>query len=310
MELKKIRRIDSAGPIRESTDAAASSNRIPESMEQDIRFCTTGDGVRIAYSVCGQGPPLVRVLGWFTHLEMEWDWPDLRFFWEKLARNHTMIRYDGRGMGLSDRDVGAFTEETRALDLDAVLEAVGVDQTDLIGISEGGWTAAAYAVQHPRRMSHLILYGAYARGSTARPGYDREEDDALVTLMRKHWGRESPAFRQMFTSQFFPEGSRPELIAHFNEMQRSSADPETAARYLKSCHSRGDGHHIFPKITTPTLVVHRRGDMVTSFEEGRYMASVIPGAKFMPLSGISHYFPSDQPETIELVEAINRFLGR
>jgi pimeloyl-ACP methyl ester carboxylesterase len=127
--------------------------------------------------------------------------------------------------------------------------------------------------------------------------------------MRTGWGRESPAFWQLFTGQFFPEHTRPELVAHFNALLRSSCDPESAARYLESCHSRGDGNDIFPKIKTPTLVVHQRGDMVCRFEEGRHLASLIPGAKFSPISGISHCFPTDQPETIEVVEAITRFLG-
>ena len=280
-------------------------------LDQRIAYCATRDGVRIAYATVGQGPLLVRVLGWFTHLEMEWAWPDLRAFWEQLAASHTVVRYDGRGIGLSDRWPGAFTEETRELDLEAVLDAVGCGPAALLGISEGGWTAASFAVRHPERVSHLIVYGGYARGAAARPGYDAEEDRALLTLMRKGWGRETPAFRQVFTSQFYREDTDPELLAHFNEMQRASADPETAARYVASCHSRRDGTAIFSKLTTPTLVVHRRDDRSVGFEEGRYLASVVPGAQFVPLAGSAHYFPaarSTESGTIELTDAIVSFL--
>ena len=137
---------------------------------QTIKYCTTSDGVAIAYAVAGSGTPIVRVLGHFTHLEMEWEWPDLRRFWESLAERHTVIRYDGRGMGLSDKYTGDFTEDTRQRDLDAVLGAAGVDRAALVGISEGGWTAAVYALQHPTRVSHLVLYGAYCRRRAGTAG--------------------------------------------------------------------------------------------------------------------------------------------
>jgi non-specific serine/threonine protein kinase len=283
-------------------------------LDQRIAYCKTRDGVRIAYATTGEGPFLVRVLGWFTHLEMEWAWPDLRALWEQLAATHTVVRYDGRGIGLSDRWTGEFTEETRELDLGAVLEAVGARSAALLGISEGGWTAAAFASHNPARVSHLVIYGGYARGVTVRPGYDAEEDRALLTLMRKGWGRETSAFRQVFTSQFYREDSDPELLAHFNELQRASADPETAACYLASCNSRSDGTALFSQVAVPTLVVHRRDDRSVSFEEGRYLASVVPGAQFLPLPGSAHYFPTgrsaaSEPGTIELTDAIASFLA-
>jgi pimeloyl-ACP methyl ester carboxylesterase len=207
---------------------------------------------------------VVRVLGHFTHLEMEWEWPDLRRFWEHLARQFTVVRYDGRGMGLSDPYTGEFTEETRQRDLDAVLDAVGADTAALLGISEGGWTAATYAVRHPDRVSHLVLYGAYCRGAQARPGYDPEEDQALLTLIRKGWGRDTPALRQVLTSRFFRSDADPRLIAHFNELQRVSADPDTAARYLGALHQRGDARGLFRQVRAPTLVIHSRDDLAVS----------------------------------------------
>ncbi len=275
---------------------------------QDIRFCTAADGVRLAYSVLGSGPLLVRVLGHFTHLEMEWEWPDLRHLWERLAERFTVVRYDGRGIGLSDYYAGDFTEETRQLDLDAVLNEVGARDTLLLGISEGGWTAAAYANQHPTRVSRLVLYGAYSRGAQARPGYDPEEDQALVTLIRKGWGRDTPAFRQVITSTFFRQDADPKLIAHFNELQRTSADPETAARYYQSLHTRGDGEDMFRLVGVPTLVLHCRDDMAVSAEEGRRLASIIPGAHLVLLPSGTHYFPTDRQVITKVVGAINRFV--
>ena len=282
----------------------------PAASDQDIRFCTTADGVRLAYSTVGDGPFLVRVLGHFTHLEAEWEWPDLRRFWEHLAERNTVVRYDGRGIGLSDPYSGEFTEESRQLDLDAVLQAVGATEAALLGVSEGGWTAATYATatRHPERITHLIMYGAYCRGALARPGNDPEENEALVTLMRKGWGRDTPEFRQLFTSQFFRSHADPELIAHFNEMQRLAADPDTAARYQESCHRRGDGRDLFARVRTPTLVIHCRDDRVVGAEEGRLLASTIPDAKLVLLPSGTHYFPTDPEVVTKATGAIDRFL--
>ena len=277
-------------------------------LAQDIRFCTTADGVRIAYSVVGSGPMLVRVLGFFTHLEMEWEWPDLRRLWEQLAERHTVVRYDGRGIGLSDRYDGEFTEETRQLDLDAVLSAAGAERSVLFGISEGGWTACTYAIAQPSRVTHLVLYGSYSRGASARPGFDAEEDRALITLMRKGWGRDTARFRQVITSRYFRPDADPALIAHFNEMQRASADAETAARYEQSVHNRGDGQEIFRRVRTPTLVIHCREDLAINVEEGRLLASLIPGAQLVLLPSGSHYFPTSADVVTRIVAAIDRFL--
>jgi pimeloyl-ACP methyl ester carboxylesterase/tRNA A-37 threonylcarbamoyl transferase component Bud32 len=280
----------------------------PAAREQNIRFCTSLDGVSLAYSAVGAGPCIVRVLGHFTHLEMEWEWPDLRRFWEQLAERFTVVRYDGRGIGLSDPYTGDFTEETRQLDLEAVLTAVGAQKAVLLGISEGGWTAATYALQHPGRISHLILYGAYSRGAQVRPGYDPEEDQALLTLIRKGWGRDTPAFRQVFTSKFFRSDAAPGLIAHFNELQRVSATPETAARYYESCHRRGDGRDLFRQIRIPTLVIHSRDDLAVRADEGRLLASIIPGAQLVLLPSGTHYFPTDTEVATKAAGAIARFL--
>lgn len=279
-----------------------------ENIQQDIQFCTASDGVRIAYSVIGSGPVLVRVLGHFTHLEIEWEWPDLRHFWERLAERFTVVRYDGRGIGLSDRYAGEFTEEARLHDLDAVMTTIGAKNAILLGISEGGWTCADYAARHPERVGRLVLYGSYCRGAKARPGYDPEEDAALVTLIRKGWGRDTPAFRQVFTSNFFRPDADPKLIAHFNELQRASADPETAARYWESLHDRGDGQELFRKVKVPTLVVHCQDDIAVSAEEGRLLASIVPGAHLVLLPSGTHYFPTDREVVAKVVGAINRFV--
>jgi len=301
-----------SGGVVGGTARAADDDPVPsiqaEARQQEIRYCTTSDEVRIAYSIVGSGPFIVRVLGHFTHLELEWEWPDLRRFWEHLAERYTVVRYDGRGIGLSEPYMGEFTEETRLLDLDAVLGAVGAEKAALLGISEGGWTAAMYTIEHPQCVTHLILYGAYRRGARARPGYDPEEDEALMTLIRKGWGRDTPAFRQVFTSQFFRPDAEPGLIAHFNDLQRMSADPDTAARYQEACHRRGEGQDMYEKIRVPTLVVHSREDLAVPAEEGRLLAATVPGAQLVLLPGGAHYLPTDGEVASRAAGAISRFL--
>jgi pimeloyl-ACP methyl ester carboxylesterase len=289
-----------------ASSQTVSAARVESVVSQEVRFCTTADGASVAFAVIGKGPPLVRVLGWFTHVEIEWNWPEMRAFWERLAQDHTVVRYDGRGIGLSGPWPGEFTEETRRLDLEAVLAAAGIERTALLGLSEGGWTAARYAADFPDRVSHLILYGAYCRGALARPSFDPAEDDALRMLMRKGWGQDTPRFRQLFTSAFFPGAVDLRVVAHFDEMQRTSADGETAARYLQSCHARGDGRDFFRRVRAPALVIHSRDDLVCDFEEGRLAASVIPGAEFLPLPSGTHYFPSDRHSLDAVVSAIAR----
>ena len=189
-----------------------------------------------------------------------------------------------------------------------MLAAAGAGKAVLLGISEGGWTAAAYAIQHPQRITHLISYGGYCRGAQARPGYDSEEDQALVTLIRKGWGRDTPAIRQILTSKFFRSDADPALVAHFNELQRLSADPDTAARYHASCHKRGDGRELFRQLQIPVLTLHGRDDLAVSADEGRLLASIIPNSQLVLLPSGMHYFPTDAEVVTKAARAIARFL--
>jgi len=305
-ELQRIaRKLPSAGAKSQSPQAA--TRKSPSDSMPEIRFCTTSDGARIAYSVTGSGPMIVRALGWFTHLEMEWEWPAMRILWELLAEQRTMVRYDGRGVGLSDRWDGEFTEETRQLDLDAVLNAVDAKRVSVLGISEGGWTACHYALRYPERVSRLLVYGGYLRGTQANPNKDDELAQALLILVRKGWGKDTPIFRQIFTYNYFGANPDPGLVAHFDQLQRASADGETAARYISSLRSRGDGTEAFSNIRVPTLVLHCRDDKVTPYDEGRRLASAIPDARLVTLPSGTHYFPSDKAVTPALVEAIMDF---
>jgi class 3 adenylate cyclase/pimeloyl-ACP methyl ester carboxylesterase len=254
-------------------------------MSVDVRYCTTKDGVQIAYSISGQGPPLVRVLGWFTHLEFEMETPMWRTYRETLSKRYTTIIYDGRGTGLSDRNIERFTRDGLVYDLDAVVEATGFEKVALCGMSQGGSISIRYALEHPERVSHLVLIGAFAR-SFVEPEVARTQ----YTLMRQGWGSDLPAHRQFFTSQFMPDGATIEDVRVFNELQRISADAETASALFIISAPEPDLFDRLKDVNVPTLVMHRRGDAVVPFEEGRAIASRIPGARFLPLEGNNHAF--------------------
>ena len=220
-------------------------------MEQDIRFCTTSDGVRIAYATAGQGPPLVRVLGWFTHLEFESENPVWRRQHEGMSSLFTYSRYDGRGMGLSDREVSDFSIDANVRDLEAVVDALGVERVAVFGVSQGGPTAIMYAARHPDRVSHLIIYGA-----AVRPPWPEDQRETMLSLIKQGWGSELPAHRQFFTGLFMPDGDM-EAIEAFNEMQRISASADNVVAMLSSdpeSQPPPDPTELLRLVAVPTLV--------------------------------------------------------
>jgi eukaryotic-like serine/threonine-protein kinase len=277
-------------------------------MEQQIHFCTTDDGVRIAYATVGEGPPLVKAANWLSHLEFDWRSPVWRHLLAEFARDHTFIRYDERGNGLSDWNVGDLSFEAWVEDLEAVVEAAGVDQFPLLGISQGGAVAIAYAVRHPEKVSHLILYGAYARGWARRESADEiEQRQAQLTLVRLGWGKDNPAFRQLWTTLYAPDAT-PEQAQSFNDLQRVSTSPENAVALLNAM-GNIDVVDLLPQVKVPTLVLHCRDEAGVPFEEGRLIASSIPGARFVPLEGRNHLLLEGDPSWGSFVKEVRRFLG-
>jgi len=277
-------------------------------MEQHIRFCTSSDGTRIAYATAGQGPPLVRGLGWLTHLEYEWENPLWRTFIDGMSRQNLFVRYDGRGMGLSDRRVSDYSLETQLRDLEAVVDALGLERFALDAFSQGGPTAITYAVRHPERVSHLILYGSFARmGWYLDTEEGRQQAEAMLTLIRQGWGSDVPAFRQLLTSLFMPDADIDSIRA-FNELQRVSASGDNVVDLMTAMLDI-DVRPLLPQVKVPTLVIHRRGDTIIPFESGRELATGIPGARFLPLDGRNHWpLPSESVVRV-MAKAIYEFLG-
>ena len=281
----------------------------PVDLRQEIRFCTAPDGVQLAFSAIGQGPPLMRTGNWMTHLEFDLESPIWRHLNQELARDHTLIRYDARGNGLSDRSVDEVSFDAFVSDLEAVVDAAKLTRFALLGISQGCSVSIAYAVRHPERVSHLILYGGYAigRNKRARTAAEKEEEAASVTLMRVGWGKENAAFRQLFTSQFVP-GATKEQADWFNELQRITVSAEMAARIYMAT-GEIDVSAQLPQVTVPTLVLHARDDARVPFEAGRRMAAGIPGARFVALPGRNHLFLETEPAFGQFLEQTRAFLA-
>ena len=277
-------------------------------MEQEIRFCKAKDGVRIAWSTVGEGPPLVKAANWLNHLEFDWQSPIWRHWFAELSRDHRLIRYDERGNGLSDWDVGELSLDAFISDLEAVVDAAGVDRFVLLGISQGCAVSAAYAVRHPERVSHLLLYGGYARGWKGRgTPEDQQRRLAMHTLARQGWGQDNPAYRQLFTSLYVP-GATAEEMGWFNDLQRVSTSPENAVRLMQTLGGL-DVTSLLPDVATPTLVLHARKDGVVPYAEGRALATGIPGARFVTLDGKNHILLGHEPAFDRFLEEVRGFLG-
>jgi DNA-binding winged helix-turn-helix (wHTH) protein/pimeloyl-ACP methyl ester carboxylesterase len=270
-----------------ATGAGARPPLAPTPLHQEVHFCTSSDGVRIAYAEVGKGIPLLRTGHWLTHLEYDWESPVWSPFLREIAAGRRLIRYDARGNGLSDWEVDDISFEAFVRDVESVVAATGLDKFDLLGVSQGAAISVAYAVRHPERVRHLVLYGGFARGRRMR-GSQQEiaNSDAIATLMRQGWGQENPAFRQMFTSQFIP-GATAEQMEWFNDLQRITTSPDNAVR-LRYAVDVIDVTDLLPRVQSPTLVLHCRNDAMQPFEEGRRLAAGIPGARFVTLEGRNH----------------------
>ena len=279
------------------------------SLAQQIRFCRSSDGVRLAYAVVGEGPVLVKAATWLNHLEHDWNSPVWRSLLTVLAQRFTLVRYDERGCGLSDREVDDLGFERWVADLEAVVEAVAVSRFAILGISQGAAIGVAYCARHPERVTHLVVHGGYARGRLVRAATerDREESDTMIKLAELGWGKGDPAFRQFFTSQFIPGASQAQHDA-FNELQRLSTTPANAARLMREF-ATIDVQSLLPRVRCPTLVTHSRADARVPFDEGRLLAGGIAGAELLPIDSRNHLLLDGEPGAAVWHEAVSRFLA-
>jgi DNA-binding SARP family transcriptional activator/pimeloyl-ACP methyl ester carboxylesterase len=296
---------DSARQMATHRQAMSGASRSVE-RSQDIRYCRSFDGVRIAYAVSGKGPPLLRAAHWMSHLQYEWESPVWRHWIDSLSAQNTLVRYDERGNGLSDWDAEDLSLDAMVSDLESVADASGLDRFPLLGVSQSCAVSVAYAVRHPERVSHLILYGGYAKGWRRR-GDQHEIDthEAMTTLIREGWGKDNPAFRQLFTETFIPGASR-EQMAWFNNLQRETASPSNAGRLHKAFGDM-DVSQLLDQVRVPTLVLHARNDAAVPFAQGKALASGIAGAHFIDLNSANHILLGDEPAFAEFLREVRYF---
>ena len=274
---------------------------------QEVTFCRTADGINLALASVGTGAPLIKVANWLTHVEYDWESPIWLPLLQHLAERCRLIRYDGRGNGLADRDVADISFAAFVRDLEAVVAAAEVERPAFLGISQGAAVAIAFAVLHPQRVSKLILYGGYAQGRNRRGSpAEAEMARAFLAIMRHGWGDEHSAFMKAFSSVFFPNGS-PQQIKWLVDLQRITTSPENAARIRNVCDDI-DVVDLLPKVQVPTLVIHCRHDNVAPFEQGRLIARSIPHAKFVTLESDNHVVLAGEPAWPKLVDEIATFL--
>jgi pimeloyl-ACP methyl ester carboxylesterase/DNA-binding winged helix-turn-helix (wHTH) protein len=295
-------------PEPSPTDSSPSSPaESPTPVAQDIRFCTTVDGVRLAYAQTGHGPPLVRAAHWMTHIDYDVQSPVWRHWVTDLSAHHTFVRYDERGCGLSDHDV-EFSFEAWIEDLEAVVDAAGLERFALLGVSQGGAVSVAYAARHPERVSHLVLLNSYLRGRLvrARDDAERREAELQASMAVVGWGRDDVAYRHFFASQFLPGGT-PEIWDAFAELQRRTTSAENAHRFM-STYARIDVTEVARTIDVPTLVLHARYDRRVPFSEAREAAAVIRNSRLVSLDTANHLFLPDEPAWATACREIDAFV--
>ena len=276
---------------------------------QRIRYLQTSDGVKLAWAEAGSGPVVVKAANWLTHLEYDLESPVWQHWIRFFAAHFQFVRYDERGCGMTDWNVGDVSFDRWVEDLETVVDASEVRAPfALLGISQGASVCIAYAIRHPERVSRLVLYGAYARGWARRNDPEgQREYEAIVELVRLGWGKDNPAFRQIFTSRFIPGGTD-EQVGWFNELCRKTSSPAVTAELLAT-RAHIQVTDLLAHVRVPTLVIHSRDDVVCPLAEGRLIAAGIPGAQFVELDSRNHILLEQEAAWERFQEVVLEFMG-
>jgi len=278
-------------------------------MNQSVRFCTTADGVQLAYAVTGGGPPLVMSATWLTHLEHQWRSLAWRPWLDAFTSKYMVLRHDSRGCGLSDRTTKELSFETWVRDLECVVEAANFRRFALVATCWGGPIAIEYAVRHPERVSHLVLYATYAQGRLRRTHSPEEVVKArvLTDITRLGWGKEDHDFVHVWASRFQPGGTS-EHLCSWSDQMRAATSADTAVRLFEiAWHT--DVREAARKIKCPVLIVHPERDVVAPIQQGRLLAKLIPDCRFVQLDSENHMPLAGEPAWSQLVAQVRDFLA-
>ena len=273
---------------------------------QELRFCHSADGTAIAYAVHGAGPPLLIDACWLSHLQFDWQSPVWRHFLVELGRVATVIRFDERGHGLSDRDVTDFSLARRIEDLEAVADHAGLDRFALLAMAQGGPISIEYAVRHPERLTRLVFYGSDAGETPSTSAEEIALDEAFEALIRVGWERPTPEFRRVFTSMMIPDATE-EQLGWVDELQRQAVTADTAI-LARRARRRADARHLLPELDLPVLVLHSRGEQMKTFDNARYLASHVRGARLVALESRNHVVLEDEPAWPVLLQELTDFV--
>jgi pimeloyl-ACP methyl ester carboxylesterase len=297
-----VERIEPRGkPARRERLGKRSARAILLTMDAPIRYARSGD-VNIAYQLTGDGPfDLVLVPGFFSHLEIDREYPEYARFLERLGSFARLICFDKRGTGLSDRGIGLPDFETRMDDVRAVMDAAGSESAALLGYSEGGPMCVLFAATYPERTRSLVLYGTYAKRCHPDEDYPWaptwEERTIHAAELERTWGE------NVDLSTLAPNADAA-LSAWLQRRGRAALSP-AGARDLILMNSRADVRELLPSVQCPTLVIHRTGDRDSRIEEGRYIADRIGGSRFVELEGDDHV-PFVRPD--QILDEVEEFL--
>jgi DNA-binding winged helix-turn-helix (wHTH) protein/alpha-beta hydrolase superfamily lysophospholipase len=303
-----LTRDDDGSPIPQARAERTEPSIQTAQRTQAITFCKTPDGFNLAVSRAGEGPVLVRTTHWLSHVEYDWQSSLTAPFLHSLAGFSRLVRYDGRGVGLSDRDVPAISPETLQIDLETVVDSLQLKRFALLGTSQGAAIAFRFAAKHPERVSKIIVHGAYVLGRNRRgSANDVEESKMMISMMRRGWGDEQSAFMRAFVTLFLPNGM-PEQIRAYADLQRVATSPDNAVR-IRTVIDETDIRDVLPKVRAPTVVFHSRYDNVIPFEQGRLVAASIPNARFVPLETGNHVLLTDEPAFATFFNGIREFLA-
>jgi pimeloyl-ACP methyl ester carboxylesterase/DNA-binding CsgD family transcriptional regulator len=279
---------------------------------QEIRFCRSRDGTRIAYATCGAGPPLVWIGHWIRHLNHDWDSPIWRPWLRYLTSRFNVLRFDWRGCGLSDREGVSFSLEKHVEDLQAVVEAAGFKQFDLLASAAGAMSSIQFAAQNPGRVARLILLASQTQGHIARgmarglAAQQAVEQHSHLKLMERLWAEQRPVYGKFYVAVHMPDAS-PEQQGAQDDLLRKTTTRDNALKLLRAF-QEADVLGVVPQVQCPTLVMHARDDAIVPFDEGRRIASLIPGARFVPLESRNHVLLEGEPAWPRFIDAMTEFL--
>jgi DNA-binding winged helix-turn-helix (wHTH) protein/pimeloyl-ACP methyl ester carboxylesterase len=292
-----------AKPERLADGSASGPSALPR---QAVTFSQTDDGTNLAVASVGSGPVLVRAAHWGTHVEYDLQNPLTSPLLRRLAGHFHLVRYDGRGTGLSDWSVGEISLETFLDDLETVVDSLALERFALLGMHSGAAVSIAYAVRHPQRVSKLVLFGGYAQGHQQR-NLSRDADWAKAMTVVLGSSQEHPVFIRAFSSLWLPSGT-PEQVEWFMDLARVSHSSESQAKFGMAV-GKIDVIDLLPMVKVPTIVFHCIRDNLIPFSQGRLLACSIPNARFVPLDSENHALLSREPAWMTMMEEMEAFLA-